>query len=121
MFCSLLTSRIADGPGRTGVFGLALVVSLVTLQTPEKSVANVAINNGLAPPNPTNATDASSSFRNDSVFVQNVGCDAAVLFESVSPGADTTVERIAGGGVGDPSSRHPMTVAEGVARCFSTP
>ena len=38
----------------------------------------VVINNGLAPPTPANVLNAANSFPTDTVFVTNLGCDAAL-------------------------------------------
>ena len=59
----------------------------------------VVINNGLAPPAPSNVIDSSRpDLRFQDVFVRNVGCDGTFT-TCGSPGAPTTVELAAGGQV----------------------
>jgi hypothetical protein len=69
---------------------LALELAVLALGTPV-AAGTIVINNGLSPPNPANTIEASNSFPDDSVFVQNVGCDATVQTPCDSPGSDTTV------------------------------
>lgn len=73
---------------------LALVLGLPGLATG----ATVVLNNGLAPPNPANVVDFSTS---DTYVIRNVGCGDTDPMESpcASPGAATTLGLTPGGDV----------------------
>lgn len=79
-------------------FALGIVLALLAARP--ASTATVVINNGLAPPNPDNVIEAANSFPVDSVYVQNVGCNATLEDPCAMPGDPTSVELTAGGSVG---------------------
>jgi hypothetical protein len=82
---------------RASLLAAALATLFVTVVPVPSRGGTIVIANGLAPANPANTIEASNSFPDDSVFVQNVGCDATVQTPCDSPGADTTVALVDGG------------------------
>ena len=86
---------------RPGGFFLALgLLQVVGYAQPASAFDRVVINNGLAPPNPENVLDH-GAFRNDGVYIRNVGCGDPVAYARCqSPGDPTDAEMLAGGKAG---------------------
>ena len=80
---------------------LAAALGLVVAAAVGAAGGNTVINNGLAPPNPANVISSFANGQGNSLYVQNVGCDANVLYPCVGPGAPTTVALTDGAFVGD--------------------
>jgi hypothetical protein len=92
-----LTGTLASGEPIDNHFTRSATALITLLPGPN----NVVINNGLAPPNPANVFDAGNSFPEESVLIEDVGCDAVVEFPCAMPWGDpTSVELVAGGLVG---------------------
>ncbi len=84
---------------RPGDFFLALgLIQVVCFAQPQLASADLmVINNGLAPPNPDNVLD-DGTFKNDGVFVRNMGCGDSLAYSSCpSPGDPTDSEIVDGG------------------------
>ncbi len=85
---------------RPGGFFLALgLLQVVGYAQPASAFDRVVINNGLAPPNPENVLDH-GAFRNDGVYIRNVGCGDPVAYARCqSPGDPSDAEMVTRGTV----------------------